>query len=88
LPITIRVGAMFNNRIAEYLDRYPEPVNSGLAVSQYATSTSNGASGMIYLPVVAPLANWQAYLYQMAYQRAVADLAPPRHHRRFFSVWN
>jgi hypothetical protein len=77
---------MFNNRIAEYLDRYPEPINSGLAVSQHATS--NGDLGMIYLPALAPLANWQAYLYQIAYQRAVADLAPPRHHGRFFSVWN
>jgi hypothetical protein len=43
---------------------------------------------MVYVPVVAQAANWQTYLYQMAYQQAVAELAPPRHHRRFFSVWN
>ena len=33
------------------------------------------------------LTPWQQEIYRLAYERALAA-ARPRHHRRFFSVWN
>lgn len=43
---------------------------------------------MAMVPLLAPQASWQNQLYRMAYEKAVADLTPPRHFDRFFSVWN
>jgi len=77
---------MFSNRVSQYLDRFSESLYPSDFLSQQPTIAA--AASMICVPVMAPAANWQAYLYQMAYARAVAELAPPRHHRRFFSVWN
>ena len=38
--------------------------------------------------LLAQTADWQQQLYRSAYERACAAVAIPRHHRRFFSVWN
>jgi len=35
----------------------------------------------------AQLAAWQ-FIYRMAEERARKALEPPRHHQRYFSVWN
>ena len=69
------------NRIAAY-----QPVAE---FSTASTAASAGAStSMVYVPLMAPQAVWQAQLYKLAYEKAAADLAPPRHYRRFFSIWN
>jgi uncharacterized membrane protein SpoIIM required for sporulation len=45
-------------------------------------------TGFIILPAffIAAAAQWQ--LYQAAYEQARRAAAVPRHHRRFFTVWN
>ena len=35
-----------------------------------------------------PVATWQQELYRLAYEKALADLATPRHHRVFAASWN
>jgi hypothetical protein len=75
---------MSGNRIASY-QVTPQLVGTG------ATSSSGqlGSSTAMVAVSLAPQAiTWQQTLYQLAYQKAVAQLAPPRHHSRFFSVWN
>ena len=42
---------------------------------------------MVLVPGVVA-APWQAQIYRLAYEKALADTAPPRHFARFFSVWN
>jgi hypothetical protein len=42
----------------------------------------------VLVPLMGTPAGWQAELYRRAYEKAVADLAPPRYLSRFFSVWN
>ena len=46
--------------------------------------------GFVVAPVflLAQPNNWQAQLYEAAYERARQAAAIPVHYRRFFSVWN
>ncbi|HEX3726082.1 MAG TPA: hypothetical protein VHV08_07550 [Pirellulales bacterium] len=45
-------------------------------------------TSLVMMPCMMPQAPWQAQLYRLAYEQAVAQTAPPRHFSRFFSVWN
>lgn len=81
---------MSYNRITSYLAGGRLAEFAVATVSQ-ATQTAAAASQrptMVALPVALQVGPWQAQLYRMAYERALADLAPPRHMTRFFSVWN
>jgi hypothetical protein len=54
--------------------------------------TSGPAAGVpavvvILVPDPAQQAAWQQ-IYRLASERARQSLQPPRHHERFFSVWN
>ncbi|HTM54295.1 MAG TPA: hypothetical protein VL175_09705 [Pirellulales bacterium] len=75
---------MSHNRITSYQ----------VAAQLVATGVSSAASplgsstAMVAVTLAPQAITWQQTLYQMAYQKAVAQLAPPRHHSRFFSVWN
>ncbi len=78
---------MNHNRIARYTHRF---ASWSPAPAVTATATAFGQSqqaGMVLVPVMIQ-APWQAELYRRAYQQALADLAPPRHMQRYFSVWN
>ncbi len=70
------------NRIAAY-----QPV-AELTTASSANFSVAAVSTMVFVPVMAQRAVWQAQLYRLAYEQAAADLAAPRHYRRFFSTWN
>ena len=75
---------MSHNRITSY--QVAEPF---VATGVSSTANPLGSSTAMVAVTLAPQAiTWQQTLYQMAYQKAVAQLAPPRHHSRFFTVWN
>lgn len=73
---------MSRNRIASY--QVPNPIMTAAANPE---SQPRGA-GMVAVSISPQAVTWQQTLYQMAYQKAVEQLAPPRHHSRFFAVWN
>lgn len=75
------------NRIAQPTDRISDLIPS-IAAASVATSARASASSMVMVPLLGTQPGWQAELYRRAYEKAVADLAPPRHMLRFFSVWN
>jgi hypothetical protein len=84
---------MSSNRISHHFNRIATEAFVPVAVGQplplvAASSAGAPSTSMVMVPVMAQQATWQAQLYQLAYQQAVAALTPPRHHRRFFSVWN
>ena len=83
---------MFSNRIARFSspDFHGSAAFAQLAVAIAPTAQTFGGGGsqtMVVLPSVT-LASWQEQVYRLAYQKALADTAPPRHFARFFSVWN
>ena len=81
----LSVTPMFHNRIA----RFRSSETSFLVPAQPAqVATRAGAGTMIVVPMALQQAAWQAQLYQLAYERAVADFGFARHFARFFSVWN
>ncbi len=47
-------------------------------------------TGFVMTPAFfpSPAAQWQWRLYQAAYEQARRVAAVPRHHRRYFAVWN
>jgi hypothetical protein len=88
---------MFSNRISRFSASnfvgaaafVPLPTvvaNSGVSQAAPSFGASN-AQTMVLIPTVT-LATWQQQVYRLAYQKALADTAPPRHFARFFSVWN
>ena len=84
---------MSSNRISHHFNRFATesfvPVATSQPLSPVDASSAGASSrGMVAVPVMVQQGTWQAQLYQLAYQQAVAALSPPRHHRRFFSVWN
>ncbi len=82
---------MFRNRIASYshrLDAFPLPGSVSPQPKLAAAGSALAPRSMILVPAMAGPASWQAQLYRIAYERAIADLAPPAHFRRYFSVWN
>jgi len=76
---------MYHNRISHHFDRLSSFVPAAPVAVGVAASAS---AGMIIVPVTVHPGSWQAQLYRMAYEQARAELAPPRHHTRFFTVWN
>jgi hypothetical protein len=80
---------MFHNRITRYM-RGPSLVGFfQTKMSQATVAPSSGRpTSVVMVPCATNQVAWQAQLYRLAYERAVAQLAPPRHLRRFFSVWN
>jgi len=79
----------FHNRIARY-GRCPATT---MLFPAQATKPEMAAGpsrppSLVIVPVPLQQSQWQAELYRWAYERALADLAPPRHFPRFFSVWN
>ncbi|HEY2893534.1 MAG TPA: hypothetical protein VGJ16_04955 [Pirellulales bacterium] len=75
---------MSRNRIASY--QVPTQL-AGTGISS-AARPPGSSTAMVAVSLAPQAVTWQQTLYQMAYQKAVAQLAPPRHHSRFFSVWN
>ena len=67
------------NRIAERAAR-------GFAADRQRTRGINGV--LVLMPGSAEQAAMHGQLYQLAVEMARRALAPPRHHQRFFSVWN
>jgi hypothetical protein len=49
---------------------------------------ANHAGGAMVLIPGMIQAPWQAQVYRLAYEKALADTAPPKHFTRYFSVWN
>jgi hypothetical protein len=92
------------NRIAQYNSRFGTAQHAFQTAASFSTQPMaishlaqfQGAQfqgarpqgGMMVVPMMIGQAHFQAQLYRLAYEQALADLAPPRHHRRFFSVWN
>lgn len=92
------------NRIAQYNSRFGTAHHALQTAASFSTEPKaisrqaqfQGAQlqgtrpqgGMMLVPMMIGQAHFQAQLYRLAYEQALADLAPPRHHRRFFSVWN
>ncbi len=70
---------MLTNRIRKYT-----PTQNSHAPSP----TVMIPAGFIIMPAffIASTAQWN--LYQAAYEQARRAAAVPRHHRRFFTVWN
>jgi hypothetical protein len=62
------------------------PVTSHASVATFGAA-NHSQSTMVMMPNIT-LAPWQEQVYRLAYQKALADTAPPRHFARFFSVWN
>jgi hypothetical protein len=53
------------------------------------TSVAAIPPGFVVCPPQLLMANaWQQEIYRLAYQRAAAEAAIPRHHRSLFCVWN
>ena len=64
-------------RLQNYFSQPSENVSQAMPAGQYM------------LVAAAPQqVIWQQQLLRIAYERARAALQPPRHHARFFSVWN
>ena len=59
----------------------------GVVSHAVQTFGASSTQTMVMVPSVT-LASWQEQVYRLAYQKALADTAPPRHFARFFSVWN
>jgi hypothetical protein len=80
---------MFHNRIARLSEnpRYDFPSATATAQAMRA-GTTTGQPLVVVVPWTMQQAAWQAQVYRLAYERALADLEPPKHFRRFFSVWN
>lgn len=83
---------MFSNRISRFLaadfaDAAAFAQMPAIQSQAAATFGVTNQSTMVMVPSVT-LASWQAQVYRLAYQKALADTAPPRHFTRFFSVWN
>ena len=79
---------MFCNRIESL---FGGPVGDGPLPSQGSgqfVAFAGSLPAMVMVPCPVQQASWQAQLYQLAYQRAVAQMAPPRGAERYFSVWN
>ena len=80
--------AMHSNRIRHHLNRLAmNPATADVVPAGISISVGS-ASGHVFVPMAVHPATWQAQLYRMAYEQALVDLAPPGHHRRFFSSWN
>jgi hypothetical protein len=81
---------MFYNRIARYARRLSAASSVFATEAQQPSTTKHPAGhvGIVMVPVMAQQVLWQAQLYRLAYERALADVAAPRHFHRFFSVWN
>jgi hypothetical protein len=77
---------MFRNRIARYAQASSAPVPELRDLPSAGAATA--VVSLMMVPVATAQASWQSQLYQLAYARALADLAPPKHFDRFFSVWN
>lgn len=77
---------MFHNRISQYSDA--QSISSPADELHTLSRQLVGATSLVMVPAAAQQVAWQTQLYAIAYQRALADLAPPRHQNRFFSVWN
>ena len=67
---------------------FTQPGPSTVAIAARPLAPSVGLQGVVIV-VVDPqqLAAWQE-IYRLAQERARQALEVPRHHRRFFSVWN
>jgi len=78
---------MSRNRIANYART--DASFTRFTVSQPAPrmAAASGPQFVAFGPALAQQAQWQAQVFQLAYQQAVADLAPPVHFRRF-AAWN
>ena len=76
------------NRIAKYGQADPQIAHFNAAGSETRVAIASGRQFVALGPANSQLAQWQAQIFRWAYQQAVADLAPPEHFRRFFSVWN
>jgi hypothetical protein len=63
---------------------------SATAGSQHASAGPAGVpQGFAVCPPQLMTANpWQQEIYRLAYERALAAIQVPRHHRWLFSVWN
>jgi hypothetical protein len=70
---------MLTNRIRNYTTTQNQPAQAPTVVIP---------TGFIVMPAffIAAAAQWQ--LYQAAYEQARRAADVPRHHRRFFTVWN
>jgi hypothetical protein len=75
---------MSDNRISRYLPRF----EIGASVTVEVPSATSGVTSVVLVPCAAGVVTWQAQVFQLAYQQAVAQLAPPRHLTRYFSIWN
>jgi hypothetical protein len=88
---------MSSNRISRFLAAdfsyaaafTPVASHAGAAMgaANHSQNTAVMHSTMVAMPSIT-LASWQEQVYRLAYQKALADTAPPRHFARFFSVWN
>jgi hypothetical protein len=79
---------MFRNRIKSKLRG---PVGDGRSArygSGNFAAIADRKPAMVMVPCPVQQASWQAQLYQLAYQRAVAQVAPPRSVDHYSSVWN
>lgn len=80
---------MYHNRIARSFRRISAlPFVMEHVPRPSALPTPTRSTAMVIVPLMVRQGTWQAELYRLAYERALADLTPPWHHRRFFSVWN
>jgi hypothetical protein len=82
---------MQSNRISRYLDAdlsasFPQ-WQAAHATSAVTVGGGSQSGSMVLIPGVVQT-SWQAQVYRLAYEKALADTAPPRHLSRFFSVWN
>ena len=79
---------MFHNRIAHLRSRFEIDALLPTAAGPAVAAQGSSAATMVLVPCAAPVIAWQAQLYRLAYEQAVAQLAPPRHMTHFFSQWN
>ncbi|HTU25634.1 MAG TPA: hypothetical protein VMF30_09570 [Pirellulales bacterium] len=74
---------MLTNRIRARFTMPDRPANP-------QPSAPSIPAGFVVTPAffMAQASAWQWQLYQAAYEQARRIAAIPRHHRRFFTVWN
>lgn len=79
---------MQRNRMTQQLSRFSSLRPAASLAPAPAASGQPAAGSLVMVPLMGTSPGWQAELYRRAYEKAVADLAPPRYLSRFFSVWN
>ena len=74
------------NRISQFQTRQGVPSKKQSAAMPSAASVPQGFA--VCPPQLMTANAWQQEIYRLAYERALAAVQVPRHHRWLFSVWN